>query len=137
MASALYVPDGDQLVPTELTGGPWSPDAQHGGAVASLLARAVEAVPEPATGGPLPLDGRIERTAFLRAVDFHTHTFINADLTVALARPPASEWVGFDMGTRLSPDGYDQCESLVFDRHGALGRAIQCLIVDQRAPGQR
>ena len=262
VADALYVPDGDQLVPTELTGGPWSRDAQHGGAVASLLARAVEAVPapvamqtvritvellrpvplqplriettvprpgkrvqlvdasvaadgaevararalrirtasvpvpdqpedaygpEPATGGPLRLEGPIERTAFLRAVDFRfvrgsgntlgpatawarlrvpvvpdeepsplqraaaaadfgngisrildfdTHLFINADLTVALARPPAGEWVGFDMVTRLSPDGYGQAESLLFDRHGPVGRAIQSLIVDER-PAER
>jgi hypothetical protein len=39
---ALFVPDGDRLVPTELTRGPWSADALHGGPVAALLARAVE-----------------------------------------------------------------------------------------------
>jgi hypothetical protein len=41
---ALYVPDGDSFVPTIATRGPWSPDAQHGGPVAALLCRAVEAV---------------------------------------------------------------------------------------------
>ncbi len=41
---ALYVPDGDTFLPTIATRGPWSPDAQHGGPVAALLCRAVEAV---------------------------------------------------------------------------------------------
>jgi acyl-Coa thioesterase superfamily protein/acyl-CoA thioesterase superfamily protein len=39
---ALFVPDGDRLVPTELSRGPWSPDALHGGPVAALVIRAVE-----------------------------------------------------------------------------------------------
>lgn len=40
---ALFVPDGARLVPTELTRGPWRPDAQHGGPPSALLGRAVEA----------------------------------------------------------------------------------------------
>src|SRR6185436_17433216 len=39
---ALFVPDGDRFVSTELTRGPWTPEAQHGGPPAALLARAVE-----------------------------------------------------------------------------------------------
>jgi hypothetical protein len=39
---ALFLPDGDRFVPTELCRGPWSPDAQHGGPPAALLARSVE-----------------------------------------------------------------------------------------------
>ena len=39
---ALFVADGRALVPTELTQGPWSQDAQHGGPVAALLARTAE-----------------------------------------------------------------------------------------------
>jgi hypothetical protein len=43
--SAVYLPQGpDRFVPTELARGPWDPDAQHGGAPAALLARAVEQV---------------------------------------------------------------------------------------------
>lgn len=34
--------DGDRFVPTALAGGPWSPDAMHGGAPAALLARQLE-----------------------------------------------------------------------------------------------
>jgi len=42
MSESLFVPDGDRFVPTPLCRGPWSPDAQHGGPPAALLARAVE-----------------------------------------------------------------------------------------------
>jgi hypothetical protein len=39
--------DGDMIIPTELCGGPWSPDAQHGSAAAATLAWAVEQVELP------------------------------------------------------------------------------------------
>ncbi|HEU0023302.1 MAG TPA: thioesterase family protein [Thermoleophilaceae bacterium] len=39
---AFYVADGERLVPSELTRGPWDPDAQHAGPPAALLGRAVE-----------------------------------------------------------------------------------------------
>ena len=41
-ASALYQPDGDLFVPSELTRGPWDPGAQHGGPTAALLATCAE-----------------------------------------------------------------------------------------------
>jgi hypothetical protein len=47
MTAALFVPDGDLLVPTGHARGPWDPDAQHGGPPAALLARAIEAVEPP------------------------------------------------------------------------------------------
>jgi hypothetical protein len=39
---ALFEIDGDIVVPSELTRGPWDPRAMHGGPPAALLARAVE-----------------------------------------------------------------------------------------------
>jgi uncharacterized protein (TIGR00369 family) len=45
-ADALFAPDGDLFVPTELARGPWDPTALHGGPIAALLARAVEACPD-------------------------------------------------------------------------------------------
>ncbi len=42
MTDAVFRLDGDLVVPTMLARGPWTPDAQHGGAPAALLARAVE-----------------------------------------------------------------------------------------------
>lgn len=45
-AAALFVPAAapDVVAATELTRGPWDPGAQHGGAPAALLGRAIEAV---------------------------------------------------------------------------------------------
>jgi acyl-coenzyme A thioesterase PaaI-like protein len=43
--TALFIPDGRHLVPTELARGPWSPMALHGGPVAALAARAAEVHP--------------------------------------------------------------------------------------------
>lgn len=52
MAEAIYLPEGsDRFAPTELARGPWDPEAQHGGAPAALIARAVERAPSVA-----PLD---------------------------------------------------------------------------------
>jgi len=45
VADALFIRDGDLYRPTRLTEGPWSPDAQHGGAPAALLAGAIEKTP--------------------------------------------------------------------------------------------
>ncbi len=44
MAEAFYVREGDRFVPTELTRGPWSADAQHAGPPAALMARAIESL---------------------------------------------------------------------------------------------
>ena len=43
--SALFVADGDALVPTDLARGPWDPNALHGGPTSALLARAIESCP--------------------------------------------------------------------------------------------
>ncbi|WP_165950252.1 thioesterase family protein [Actinomadura sp. GC306] len=43
--AALFERDGSRLVPTDHARGPWRPDALHGGAVAAVLANAVD-VPE-------------------------------------------------------------------------------------------
>lgn len=55
---ALFVPDGDGVVATQFTQGPWHPEHQHGGPVSALLARAVEAVPTlvPMRTGRLTID---------------------------------------------------------------------------------
>jgi len=44
MTPALFIPEGERFIPTELSRGPWTDDAQHGGPPAALLARAVERV---------------------------------------------------------------------------------------------
>ena len=44
---ALYVQDGDVFLPTPHTRGPWDPGAQHAGAPAALIGRAIERLPSP------------------------------------------------------------------------------------------
>jgi hypothetical protein len=52
VGEAIYLPEGsDRFAPTELARGPWDPEAQHGGAPAALIARAVERV-----DGVVPMD---------------------------------------------------------------------------------
>lgn len=41
----IFIPDGDLLIPQPQAAGPWFPGVQHGGAIAALVARAVEGVP--------------------------------------------------------------------------------------------
>lgn len=41
----VYTSDGPLLVPTARAAGPWFPDAQHGGAVAAIVVRAIERLP--------------------------------------------------------------------------------------------
>ena len=45
MTDPIFVPDGAQLVPQPAAAGPWFPGVQHGGAIAGLVARAVERTP--------------------------------------------------------------------------------------------
>ncbi|MEO8601095.1 MAG: thioesterase family protein [bacterium] len=42
MSDAIFSRDGALFIPSELARGPWSPEAQHGGAPAALLAHLVE-----------------------------------------------------------------------------------------------
>ena len=52
MGDALFERSGDELVPTAITRGPWSPDALHGGPVAALLAVLAETLPRPGPMAP-------------------------------------------------------------------------------------
>ncbi len=67
-----------------------------------------------------------------RVLEFDHHTFINPDLTVALCRVPDGEWIGFDVVSRLSTDGFGQAESAIFDPFGPVGRSVQSLLVSER-----
>jgi len=42
VSDAFYSLEGDRVVPSELTRGPWDPDAQHAGPPSALLVRALE-----------------------------------------------------------------------------------------------
>ncbi len=45
MTDAIFIPDGDLLIPQPTAAGPWFPGVQHGGAVTGLMARAIEQAP--------------------------------------------------------------------------------------------
>jgi hypothetical protein len=55
MADAFFRRDGDLLVPSELTRGPWDPGSQHAGPPAAAIARALELHP----GGENKQVGRV------------------------------------------------------------------------------
>lgn len=48
VTEAVFVPDGEWLIPQSSAIGPWFPGVQHGGAIAGVFARAVERVPSAA-----------------------------------------------------------------------------------------
>jgi Thioesterase-like superfamily len=58
--------------------------------------------------------------------------FVNTDLTVHLSRLPAGEWVCLDAATFPEPDGIGLAESVLFDEHGRIGRAVQTLLIRPR-----
>jgi hypothetical protein len=58
--------------------------------------------------------------------------FMNTDLTVVLQRSPVGEWFGIDSTSRWEPNGIGMSDSLLFDEHGAVGRAVQTLVIRPR-----
>jgi acyl-coenzyme A thioesterase PaaI-like protein len=70
-----------------------------------------------------------------RVADWNLLLFINPDLTIHLHREPEGEWVCLDAVTWMEPHGSALAESRLWDEHGPLGRSLQSLIVDDRAPG--
>ncbi len=260
MPEAFYERDGERLVATELTRGPWDPGAQHAGPPAALLGREIERLPDaaefqvgrvtceilrPVPIGPVRLSARVVRpgrrvqlveaelgdgeralmrasawrirtapveippealappapppgpergaeaeffptgqalgyhtamevrfleggfvepgpaTVWLRmrqplvageepsplqrvlvtadvgngvsaTLDYRRFLFINVDLTVHLERMPAGEWICVDAVTLPRPNGVGTAESVLSDREGRIGRALQTLLVSER-----
>jgi hypothetical protein len=66
------------------------------------------------------------------ALPFEEYLFINADLTIHLWRAPRGEWIGLDAHTLLHGGGTGTAESVLHDEHGAVGRAVQTLVVQPR-----
>jgi hypothetical protein len=65
-------------------------------------------------------------------LDWTRATFANVDLTVALVRPPAGEWLGLDAATTVGPAGSGQCFADLHDSTGRIGRSAQSLFVEPR-----
>jgi hypothetical protein len=60
------------------------------------------------------------------------YLFINPDLTLYVERPPAGEWICLEAETIIAPHGVATAESVLYDEHGRVGRAIQALLVARR-----
>ncbi len=66
------------------------------------------------------------------ALDPRDYVFVNTDLNVFLHRVPEGEWVGMDSRTLLEPSGVGLTETVLHDRSGPVGRALQTLYVAKR-----
>jgi hypothetical protein len=66
------------------------------------------------------------------SLDFRRFLFINVDLTAQLERMPEGEWIGIDAVTRPQPTGVGSSDSVLFDRDGRVGRALQTLLISER-----
>jgi hypothetical protein len=65
-------------------------------------------------------------------LDFARYQFINPDLTIYLHRPALGPWVCVDAATRLGLPGTGVAQSVLWDGHGPIGRALQGLVVEAR-----
>jgi len=65
-------------------------------------------------------------------LDFRQWTFINADLTVSLARQPVGEWILVDAESWIGSDGAGLALARLADVEGYFGRAIQSLVIEKR-----
>lgn len=63
---------------------------------------------------------------------FQSWTFLNADLTISLARDPVGEWILLDAETWLGPDGAGIAFGRLGDTQGYFGRAIQSVLMEKR-----
>jgi hypothetical protein len=70
--------------------------------------------------------------AFGRNSDGLDVAYMNTDLTVLLHRPPEGEWFGMDVAARWEPTGVGMSDALLFDPYGAVGRALQTLLLRRR-----
>jgi hypothetical protein len=66
------------------------------------------------------------------SLDFRQWTFINADLTVSMAREPVGEWILLDGQSWIGPDGAGLAMARLADERGTFGRAVQSLVIEKR-----
>ena len=66
------------------------------------------------------------------ALDFHSYTFLNADLTVSMAREPVGDWILLDAESWIGPDGAGLAMARLADTSGYFGRVVQSLVIEKR-----
>jgi hypothetical protein len=62
--------------------------------------------------------------------------FINADLTLFLARPPTSEWIGLEVADHLGNDGIGLGSCTMYDQRGPIGWSSVCALVNTATLGE-
>ncbi len=65
-------------------------------------------------------------------LSFKDWMFMNADLTVSLARQPVGDWILLDSESWIGPEGSGLAASKLADKNGYFGRAVQTLVVERR-----
>jgi hypothetical protein len=65
-------------------------------------------------------------------LSFDDWTFLNADLSVSLSRPPVGDWILLDSESWIGPDGAGVAASKLADVNGYFGRAVQSLVIEKR-----
>jgi hypothetical protein len=67
-------------------------------------------------------------------LDWASHSFINPDLTLYVERDPVDEWVALQSQMRVVQGSVAIAQSVLWDRHGRIGQALQTLLVDRHDP---
>lgn len=65
-------------------------------------------------------------------LEFAHHTFVNADLTVAVHRPPEGEWIGLDGATVAEGHGVGLTRARLWDARGDIGVSLQSCLAEIR-----
>jgi hypothetical protein len=63
---------------------------------------------------------------------FARWSFMNADLTVSLSRPPVGEWIGMETDGIIQPTGTGLSIGQIYDQAGRLGQSAQSLLIEPR-----
>jgi Thioesterase-like superfamily len=66
------------------------------------------------------------------ALDWQKWTFLNADLSVSMAREPVGEWILLDAVSWIGPDGAGLAMARMADTKGYFGRCAQSLVIEKR-----
>jgi hypothetical protein len=68
-------------------------------------------------------------------LDWGRHSFINPDLTLYVEREPVDEWVALQSEMRVVQGSVSLATSVLWDRRGRIGLAVQSLLVDEHDRG--
>jgi hypothetical protein len=130
-----FFPEADgyhTAMETRLARGEWGT-----GRVAAWMRQRVPLVPD---APPSPLERVLvaadSGSGVSAAIDHRLQSAVNADLTVALARPLEGEWVGLDSVSTYEPSGIGLADTRICDTRGTIGRVLQGLVLEAR-PGGR